>query len=174
MRSSRGSIPVSRADRARVDRSIALLALTFGALTTIAACRRTNKLAPSSHDASTRDVASEDSANDAAAPVGPPNPWGDGSLPHSTSTGPEADRTLTAMTALRATIGFWRIARARRDQSPTLADLADTPSAAFDPATMRADAWGTPFEIECQGARVRVRSLGPDRTRDTPDDLWAQ
>ena len=64
--------------------------------------------------------------------------------------------------------------RSQHDRCPTLEDLARTPSAAFDPATMRLDAWGQPFELECQGARVRVRSLGPDRMRDTHDDLWAQ
>jgi hypothetical protein len=105
-------------------------------------------------------------------PFGPPNPWGDGSLPPSTARGPEADATLRAMTALRASIGFWRIERSLRDRCPTLDDLEHTAGAAFDPATMRNDAWGSPFEIECQGARVRVRSLGPDRVRETPDDLW--
>jgi hypothetical protein len=77
------------------------------------------------------------------------------------------------MTALRASIGFWRIERSQRDRCPTLDDLEHTPGAVFDPATMRNDAWGSPFELECQGARVRVRSLGPDRQRDTPDDLWS-
>lgn len=110
-------------------------------------------------------------AADEGAAFGPPNPWGDGALPDSTATGPEAERTRAAMVALRASIGFWRIERDARAYCPTLRDLARTPGAAFDPATMERDAWGTPFEIECQGAAVRLRSLGPDRTRDTPDDL---
>lgn len=105
---------------------------------------------------------------------GPANPWGDGGLPRSTATGPEAEHTLAAMTALRASIGFWRIERHMRDRCPTLDNLAGTPAAMFDPATMHNDAWGQPFEVECQGARVRVRSPGADRVRNTSDDLWAQ
>jgi hypothetical protein len=108
----------------------------------------------------------------AATTFGPPNPWGP--LPSSTATGPEADATRATLTALRASIGFWRIERDARAYCPTLDDLALTPGAAFDRTTMGHDAWGTALDIECQGERVRVRSLGPDRTRGTADDLVAE
>lgn len=159
---------VARADRIR---------LALCGLCILGACRRTPTPSRVRTDASTaaRDARTDRDVNDTGPePFGPPNPWGDGSLPPSSATGPEAERTLTAMTALRASIGFWRIERSQHDRCPTLDDLAHTPSAAFDPTTMRTDAWGSPFEIECQGARVRVRSLGPDRARETADDLWAQ
>jgi hypothetical protein len=50
-------------------------------------------------------------------------------------------------------------------------DLARTPGAAFDPNTMSRDLWGTAFEITCEGRKVRLRSFGPDRRADTPDDI---
>lgn len=108
---------------------------------------------------------------EAATPFtfGPPNPWD--AIADSTATGPQADATRATLTAVRAAIGFLRIERDARTYCPTLDDLARTPAAGFDPSTMSRDAWGTPFEIECQGARVRIRSFGPDRIRGTPDDL---
>ncbi len=142
------------------------------------ACRRTPATPPARDvPAPTRDarvVPPVDAVDVEPEPFGPPNPWGDGSLPRSTAAGPEADQTRAAMTALRATIGFWRVDRRMRDRCPTLDNLAGTPGAMFDPATMRNDPWGQPFEIECQGAQVRLRSLGPDRLRDTGDDLWSR
>lgn len=150
------------------------LALVVVAMT---ACHRTSTQPAAVHDAAVhlRDASSfTDAFDNGPTAFGPPNPWGDGSLPSTTAIGPEAAQTLSAMTALRASIGFWRVERSQRDHCPTLEDLAHTPGAAFDPTTMRIDTWGTPFEIECQGARVRVRSFGPDRVRETPDDLFGQ
>jgi hypothetical protein len=107
-------------------------------------------------------------------PLGPPNPWGDGAIPPSTAQGPEAEATRATLIAVRASIGFWRIARHTPSDCPTLDDLAHTPASAFNPATMTHDAWGGTIDIECQGSRVRVRSFGPDHQRETPDDLLTE
>lgn len=131
--------------------------------------------------ASAHDDASRSDTGIAALPdvadvhvFGPPNEWGDGALPVSTATGPEVDATRARMTAARASIGFWRLARDARGNCPTIEDLAATASAVFDRGAMGTDAWGTPLEIDCQGTSVHVRSLGPDRRRATPDDIIEQ
>lgn len=43
----------------------------------------------------------------------------------------------------------------------------------LDPRQPAVDPWGTPFDIACDGRRVRVRSAGPDRRLDTADDIGA-
>jgi hypothetical protein len=91
--------------------------------------------------------------------------------PPTTASGPEVDRAKVTMTALRAVVGFWRLEHGRGTRCPTLRDLAAAPSSGFDPATMTTDPWGSPYEIDCLGGVVRLRSLGPDRRPETSDDL---
>jgi len=150
------------------------------ALVALVSCRRAGRLpARDAHsfaapiDAGRDGLAAE--TPDLDAPVfGPPNPWGDGSLPPSTATGPDVDRAHACMTSLVASIGFWRVVRHRRGGCPTFGDLRSTAGSSFDPATMATDPWQSPYEIQCQGSRLRIRSFGPDRTADTVDDVWSQ
>jgi hypothetical protein len=95
----------------------------------------------------------------------------DATLPESSAQGPEVERAKVSLTVLRAAVGFWRLEQGGRTRCPTLADLASTPSTGFDRATMAMDPWGSPFEIDCLGGTVRLRSLGPDRTPETADDI---
>jgi hypothetical protein len=91
--------------------------------------------------------------------------------PTSTAEGPEVERARVTMTALRAVVGFWRIEHGNRTRCPTLRDLAAAPSSGFDPNTMTRDPWGSPFEVDCLGGVVRLRSLGPDKQPETADDV---
>jgi hypothetical protein len=95
----------------------------------------------------------------------------DAALPESTASGPEVERARVTMTALRAVVGFWRLEQGGRTRCPTLRDLAAAPSSGFDRSTMATDPWGSPYEIDCLGGTVRLRSLGPDKQPETPDDL---
>lgn len=90
-------------------------------------------------------------------------------LPEQTS--PEQERVRVTMTALRAVVGFWRLEAPNRGRCPSLRDLTASPSSGFDPNTMTRDPWGSPFEVDCLGGVVRLRSLGPDRQPETADDV---
>ncbi len=163
---------------------------TLGVLVALCAfsttgCRRVAprpavRAVPRALDAVSRDAVSVDATPDAdvaaetAATIGPPDPWADSGSADGVPVGPEADRTRATMTALRAAIGFWRIERNARTNCPRLEDLARVPSSGFDPLTMQTDAWGSPFAVECLGARVRIRSWGSDRVRETGDDIVTQ
>lgn len=91
--------------------------------------------------------------------------------PPTSAEGPEVERAKVTMTALRAVVGFWRLEQGGRTRCPTLRDLAAAPSSGFDPNTMTLDPWGRPFEVDCLQGIVRLRSLGPDRQPNTPDDI---
>lgn len=52
---------------------------------------------------------------------------------------------------------------------PTAQELAS--SEIVDATRSANDAWGTPFQIECDGRLVHVRSAGPDRQTGNDDDI---
>ncbi len=54
---------------------------------------------------------------------------------------------------------------------PSFLELVEV--GAVDEDSPVADPWGSPWEVECSGARVVVRSLGPDTTSETEDDIVA-
>jgi hypothetical protein len=95
----------------------------------------------------------------------------DGSLPVSTAVGPEVEQTRVTLSVLRAAVGFWRLEQGGRTRCPTLRDLAASRSTGFNEQTMAHDPWGSPFEIDCLGGTVRLRSLGPDKRAETSDDI---
>jgi hypothetical protein len=95
----------------------------------------------------------------------------DAALPESTASGPEVERARVTLTALRAVVGFWRLEQGGRTRCPTLRDLSTAPSSGFDRNTMATDPWGTPYEVDCLGGTVRLRSLGPDKRPETADDI---
>ncbi len=94
----------------------------------------------------------------------------DGSLPVSTAVGPQVEQTRVTLSVLRAAVGFWRLEHGRT-QCPTIRDLASSTSTGFNQQTMALDPWGSAFEIDCLAGTVRLRSLGPDRRAETPDDI---
>ncbi|MCS6797112.1 MAG: type II secretion system GspH family protein [Myxococcota bacterium] len=52
---------------------------------------------------------------------------------------------------------------------PTLEDLLE--SGELRRGTRTTDAWDNPFEIQCQGDEIVVRSAGPDGQMGTEDDV---
>lgn len=52
---------------------------------------------------------------------------------------------------------------------PTMADLVQ--SRTLDEDSPQRDPWGKPWRIECSDDQVSVGSDGPDRERNTPDDV---
>jgi general secretion pathway protein G len=61
-------------------------------------------------------------------------------------------------------------------QAQTASAECPTPTVLYqarvvDSVSKLADAWDTPFKIACEEDDVRVYSAGPDRKRDTDDDI---
>jgi general secretion pathway protein G len=56
-------------------------------------------------------------------------------------------------------------------ECPTLEAMVS--AEVLDEGGAKGDAWGTPWQIICDGSKVTVLSPGPDRAVGTPDDIHA-
>jgi general secretion pathway protein G len=82
----------------------------------------------------------------------------------------EAAKRKTALTdarTLRGAVKMWWLDGAT--SCPSVAQLIQTGTLDEDNGTV--DPWGTPWRILCDGTSVSVSSDGPDRERDTEDDI---
>jgi type II secretory pathway pseudopilin PulG len=82
----------------------------------------------------------------------------------------EQDKKVARLSAstLRRTVSAWRLDH-RGEPCPSFAQLraekfVDRQSSPRDP-------WGTNYVIECADDDVTIKSRGPDRAPDTPDDI---
>jgi len=78
-------------------------------------------------------------------------------------------QTETNLQNLFHQVEAWR-SMANTDACPTLANLVD--AGLLSEASSRTDPWGREYSVECDGARHRVISTGPDRKAGTDDDLF--
>ena len=76
--------------------------------------------------------------------------------------------TRTVEAGIRRAAMLWR-GMHTGDACPTVEQLRA--EKLIDPVVRVADAWGTPFEIECSADETTIRSLGPDRKRSADDVL---
>ncbi len=80
------------------------------------------------------------------------------------------ESTRAATQQIGAAVALWR--NDHGDKCPRFEELVRDQVLA--PNTSAKDPWGTPYDIECSGDGVRIRSAGPDARRDTPDDVSSQ
>ena len=74
----------------------------------------------------------------------------------------------TQATTLRGQAQAWRATQSSED-CPTPRGLVA--EGYLDESSKLTDPWDVPYEIRCEGTRTMVRSLGPDKQRETSDDI---
>jgi general secretion pathway protein G len=74
----------------------------------------------------------------------------------------------TSARALRRAVQTWQMMN-NETTCPTLSMLIQTKQ--LDSSSSTDDPWGQPFELWCSEDEVHVTSYGPDKKKDTADDI---
>jgi general secretion pathway protein G len=74
----------------------------------------------------------------------------------------------TAARTIRSAVHQWQALNAETS-CPTVSQLIEDRQ--IDPGTETDDPWGGAYSIACPGGDVVVASMGPDRKKDTEDDV---